>query len=137
MEYWELRDLLRISLALYDAIVSVDRHHCGEVEAGRGSFSRERALEIQRLYADWDQPTDAILQRIEAVEKAGFVVEEAERFRGACLDARFAVNTDIDEMLEGIKELEEGRGVPLEVARDELRRRRGNAGEARPSGPSV
>src|SRR5947207_5056775 len=105
MEYWELRDLLRISLALYDAVVSTDRHYCDEVDAGRVAFARDRAIEIQRLYAEWNEPTEAILHRIRGLEKVGLSIEEGSRFRQACMDARFAANSDVDGMLESIKEL--------------------------------
>jgi hypothetical protein len=124
MECWELKEILRMSLALYDAMAALNHHWSDQVHSGSVPFSRERALEVQQLYRDWVVPSGDILKDLKALEKAGFAFEEAARFRAACKDARLTATTDLDAILAAERELEEGRGIPIEEVRDELRRRR-------------
>jgi hypothetical protein len=129
MEYWELKEVLRLSLALYDATVAVDRHWSDSVRSGAAPFSRDKGLEIQQLYRNWLRPTQAISRDLTRLEQAGYVVEEAARFRAACKDALLTAETDLDAILEGERDISEGRGIPLQEVRDGLRRRRLAAGQ--------
>jgi hypothetical protein len=129
MGYWDLRDALALSLALYDAILVRDRAWGDEIRSGRRQLDREEVREFERMYRGWEAPTPSLLASLKSIEQSGFAVEEAARFRTAVKDVRLKLAADLDAILEGEREIAEGRGIPLEEVRDELRRRRRAAGQ--------
>ena len=129
MEYWDLREALHFSLALYDAITSLGEYWSGEVHAGRQPFDRAAAMDLERMYRAWDAPTGELRRGIRASKAAGFTLDDESRFGAACDDVRLKLAMNLDEIIKAEVELRDGRGIPLAEVRDGLRRRRLVPGE--------
>ena len=124
MEYWDLQDVLRMSLSLFDSIRARDQRWSDEVRGGRRPYIQTEAEEFHYFYSAWLAPAKEILENMRRCERNGFALEAAQRFREAVTHARLAASESVQQTIDSIRDLEQGRGVPLAEVRDELRSRR-------------
>jgi hypothetical protein len=123
MECWEIEGWLRIGLSLFDLIRAVDEHWSDAVRAGSAEVTGLSANEIGELYSRWLAPCELALARVKELERKGFTVKDADRFRRACRRTRLVLAADPAALLAADRELDVGKGYSLQEVRDDLHRR--------------
>ncbi len=84
-------------------------------------FDRATAALIRGLYEDWAHQAQALIERLGNLERRSTPIEGAEALRDAHGRTRAMLSVSLDDMEQGIKDIAEGRTVPLEEVRRELR----------------
>jgi hypothetical protein len=80
---------------------------------------------IQRLYDEWAAEAEVILARVDELRRSGHAIPEAAELADDHAGARARLSVKPERTIIAMQQLRRGEGVPLEVVRDELRRRRG------------
>ena len=114
MECRDFEDLLRRGLTYYNMIRFADEAWSRKVQGGRLPFKKAKLTEIHRLYEWWFKPCDAIMSRLQKMEK-GFRIDGAEEFRDACRFVRSILGFKVDEVAESMMQVAKGEMVPLNV----------------------
>jgi hypothetical protein len=115
--------LVKVGLAIYDWIKSVDEEWGCAVREGQKQFSIEDAKQIRGAYEWWLSPCDKVMQRIKEAKNRGSHIDNYDAFFSACREAKLKVAFDIDRLESSLKQLDGGKGRPLSEVKDELRRR--------------
>lgn len=102
---------------------SIQRHNevwASQIERGLVEFNWDDAKKFANWYSWWLERSKLLLAAVEESEKHGFSVEGANIFREQIIDISL-LPLDIDNTKKSIESLEEGKGIPLRRAIDELR----------------
>lgn len=88
-----------------------------------GKLSWPETSDQARVYSLWLDATRRLLDgAVRDLEQMGFVVERADALRQACREVSL-LPLDTDRVRRSLESLENGEGVPMEQAIDELRNR--------------
>ena len=86
-------------------------------------FDRQTAAILRGLYERWAMEAELLLERIERLQRMGQAIADAEALRRAHGRTRARLSISLDDMEQGLRDAVEGRTVPLEEVRRELRLR--------------
>lgn len=122
MECRDLEDWLDFGLAVLDAIRRIDARYRERVEAKTIPLQKGAVEEIYRLYEIWYASCDPLLRSITQLERDGYRVENAEKFREACRSS-YIPGLEPEKLEAAARQFEAGRGRPLSEVMDGIRRR--------------
>jgi predicted transcriptional regulator len=91
-------------------------------------FDRQTAASLREMYQRWAKEAEALLQRIGLVEKRNGGIAGSKALRDAHGKTMARLSISLDDMEEGLRDIAEGRTVPMEEVRRELRLRVHQAG---------
>ncbi len=77
----DLEDLLRVGIYTYEQFDAEDRRYRLEVARGEAKYSREKDDQIEANFAWWLAPCESVEKIIKRIERRGFKVENADKFR--------------------------------------------------------
>ena len=86
-------------------------------------FDGQTAGLIRGMYEAWTRGAEALLERVAVVERESGTVADAEVLRDALGRTRAMLSVSLDQMERGLRDVAEGRTVPAEEVRRELRLR--------------
>jgi predicted transcriptional regulator len=86
-------------------------------------FDRPTATLIRGMYERWAQDTESLLERIARVERRSGRVSGAEFLRDAHGKTRARLSISLEQIERGLKDVAEGRTIPVDEVRRELRLR--------------
>jgi hypothetical protein len=120
---WELRLQIRLSLNLYDLITMMGEHRGHEVKKDKGerrdAFLRDQHL----LHSLWFKPAKDLLTLLKARPYDACVFEGMHRLDVICHDIESYLRFDIEGTIQALHDVDEGRCIPIQELRNELRRR--------------
>lgn len=116
---------MRIGLAnaLYDAVNEENRREGKRVEGDRGSLRDAFMRNMYGLWERWYEPVPAILQQLKEVPDAGASIVGADELIKRAEGVSRYLSAPVEKLITAMHDCEEGRGIPLEVLRNELRDR--------------
>jgi hypothetical protein len=89
----------------------------------------EAALQVLRsiwaLYAEWARDAEQVLARVKDLKASGHLIPEADGLFDDYSFARAQLAMKPEGIIRGMQQIRRGEVIPVEVLRDELRRRRG------------
>lgn len=88
MECYELEDLLRVGVQLYDHFVWLDEQWRLRMARGETAYSEEVDQALTQLFDWWGQPCSQVEAHITRMEELGFQVTGADEFRARCAEFR-------------------------------------------------
>jgi predicted transcriptional regulator len=136
-----------IDLPLVDALRSADAAAkvvrftlagLREIETLDNDLAPEAPIELDRstasllrgMYEQWADESDRLLERVDRMEREqGAKIRGSEELRDAIGRTRARLSISLDDMAEGLRDAVEGRTVPMEEVKRELRLRVGRTGE--------
>lgn len=120
---WELRLQAKLALDLWDLIGAAIQRRSFDARDDRGA-ARDAVLRDQhRLYAAWYEPTRQLVGRLRDAEARGEFYEQIGELEYLCYELESYLRFDVEATIQGLHDMDAGRGTPIEVVRDELRRR--------------
>jgi hypothetical protein len=119
---WELEARLKTALALFEHVRRFDQQRTSELSASGGTWTRESAEALIELYRDWEAPSATIADQIAALESKGLVVQGAEEFKQAVLQARAALGISLDRLDHSARPARDGKLRTVGEIRNEPRR---------------
>lgn len=118
---WELESRLEIALTLFHVIQRIDQEMSQHFAASGLNWDPTAADELLKFYRTWEAPSTQIAGRISERGAKGFVVNGADAFRRATLEARSALGISLDRIEHSARQAREGKLRPLGEVRNELR----------------
>jgi hypothetical protein len=110
--------MARSALAELDEIENLDD---GLAPDDASEFDRQTAYVLRGMYERWAQDAELLLERIGRVEQQAGPVPGAEALRRVYGRTRARLSVSLDDMEQGLRDAVEGRTVPIEEVRRELR----------------
>ena len=98
IEYWDVQNVLQISLSLFDSIRAMDERWNDDVRNERRVYAQEEADEFYNFYRGWLPPAEEILNNVLRCQRNGFELESADRFREAVIHAKLATSETVQEI---------------------------------------
>jgi hypothetical protein len=86
-------------------------------------FDRKTATLLRNAYEQWARDTESLIERIDRFEHRSGLVAETESLRRAYGKTRARLSISVDDMEQSLRALAEGKLVPMEEVRRELRLR--------------
>lgn len=86
-------------------------------------FDLRTASALRQMYEQWVQDAQSLLDRVEHLELQSGPVALADALRDAHGRTRARLSVSLDDMQESLRDVREGRTVPIEEVRRELRLR--------------
>lgn len=126
LECAELEGRIHLAIALYDIIARTDYLKLRAIETLKPLPKAQRAAhlrEMHDLFAEWFKPCKGLLSALDAMERMGYEVQGAQRFREICHYREAMLSLNPESLARGLDDIDEGRTVPLSEFRNELRRR--------------
>jgi hypothetical protein len=109
-----------------------------EIETLDNDLSPEDPMELDRstasmlrgMYEQWASESERLLERVALMEREnGATIQGAQELRDGIGRTRARLSISLDDMAEGLRDAAEGRTVPMEEVKRELRLRAGRAGK--------
>jgi len=109
-----------------------------EIETLDNDLSPEDPIELDRstasmlrgMYEQWASESERLLERVALMEREiGATIQGAQELRDGIGRTRARLSISLDDMAEGLRDAAEGRTVPMEEVKRELRLRAGRAGK--------
>lgn len=121
-ECWELQLQLRLALNLYDFAAAVAEHRAHEGRA-KGEVRDQFIRETHSLYAIWFEPSRSLLGVLKERRAGGCVFEGLSRLDMLCYHIEGFLRFNVEDTIQALHDVDEGRCIPIDEARNELRRR--------------
>lgn len=96
MAFWAFEDFLRFCIEAFDRIGRQDEGWRRLVLRGERSFSADEEKELLELYSLWERTCSKLLEPLSVVEKRGYTIECAARFRACVREAKGILTADED-----------------------------------------
>jgi hypothetical protein len=84
-------------------------------------FDRQTIALLRSMYEEWVRAAEALLERIDRLERAGTSVAGSNALRDAHGRTRAMLSLSLDQLEEGHRAAITGRGIPIQEVRRELR----------------
>ena len=124
---WELQQQLRLALTLYDVLSAAAEQRGAEVNK-RGGTERDSFIrDTHEVTTAWYEPSRQVMGVLKERSRDGAVFEGLMRLERLCHDVGWYLAGDPERMIRALRDVDEGRMIPLQELRDELRRRSGAA----------
>ncbi len=120
MECCDLEDWIYYALKMLEVIQNNEQRYLEHLGAQRIEFKKEDVENIDHLYALWYKPCGHLLREIERVEKQGYQIENADKFRIACSTSHIP-GFDSETLNQARQSLQTSGGHALSGVLDELR----------------
>lgn len=120
---WELRLQLRLALDLWQLITSAVGRRMHDARDDHGDLRDAALRDQQRLYSAWFEPARELLPVLRERNASGEFFERLAEFEHLCHEVESFLRFDVERTIQGMRDIEAGRGIPIAELRDELRRR--------------
>jgi hypothetical protein len=117
---WELESVVALALLM---VSQVDRLRATWFPADRedpSGFDWDRAKQVAGLYTQWLSAVEPIIAKMRLPESPIAKLNGSEELKARYSDVKL-MSLDIDRVRESIESLEQGRGIPFDIAMEELR----------------
>ena len=93
-------------------------------------LDRSTASMLRGMYEQWVVEAERLLERVDRMgHENGAMIHGSAELRDAVGRTRARLSISLDDMAEGLRDASEGRTVPMEEVKRELRLRTGRAGK--------
>jgi len=116
----ELEERIAFSLFLVSRIDRFGRFERQEGKFDPAAIDWGLAREVNDLYTRWLDAVEPTVSKLASLKKEYGMLDGAEELRAGYRDVKL-MSLDTDRVRESIESLEQGRGIPFDIAMEELR----------------
>lgn len=118
----DIDELIDIGIALFDAAKASVLRRNEQINTGRRSFQIEDARQFDIVYQRLSSAFDRLATAVKDKQGAGLWADGADRLKEARRELHLLASLPADRIARSERDLQEGKGRPLEEVVDELRR---------------
>ena len=111
-------ELVQSALEDFRHIQNLDE---GLAPADPSQFDRQTIALLRGMYEEWTRLAEALLERVDRLEKRGAPVAASDALRDAHGRTRAMLSISLERLEQGHRAAVEGKGIPIEEVRRELR----------------